>query len=402
MAADASNLNKSLDELTTALCDAYDSLVAPKQVYRNHNNKLFLALRAHARGLVGLYDAVAALRDRFNPLYCTDTDLYDAMKIVGADTVSGVGSLLRITIKNKHTTDAKTLAPGVYKYTSVLGDVFNFTLETEWYFEPQEERLVQAVSVEKGARPVSDNTVISVSREDGAEVSYTFGFSCSDNSGSLGYGDETPDELRQRILYDADRQDNIKEIQLKIRNLPSILECNVVFNDSTTKLTYDGVLMKPREILIVITGSPSPDIANIVCEDVVYNTTQVDLHNVVFYNNACYINERYPVYFMYHRFLDFSLRVTYRYEPNKVNTAQVENAINALYKKYKKMATHIDVFSEKDGYDTLAELSLPGVTIVDVNVYDSTNTAVGYVEIPKTRLANLTSVGYLALPVEGP
>jgi hypothetical protein len=384
--------SKSIDEETTELADVYDGLIAPKKIWRNHNNKIYLILRAYAAGKAGLNDVAFALRNRFDPLYCDDLDLYSTAKLVGTDFEKGSGSLLRITVFNKDTEEQKVFAAGVYTYQSATGMVFSFEAADDYSFGPEETKIVFAISRSKGRYEVNSNADIKVYRSDGAVIDAAFVFSCEDNSGRLGYPDEDAFNFRTRILNDADRQDHIKELELAIRNLPNIFECSLKFNGKTEVAEYDGIALQPRELLVTITGVPTSEIARLVVEEVCYATHKINDAQVVYYENSLYVDGKYPVYFKYHGKTDFSLSVTYQYDSTKLKAAQVENAINTLFKPYTQMVTHIDTFSEETAYKALSALNMPNVKILDADVLDSSGEGVPYVRIPVTRLPHLTGI----------
>jgi hypothetical protein len=394
-------ISKSIDEELTELSDMYDSLVQPKKLYRNHNNKVYLALRAFAAGKVGLVDAALALHNRHDPRYCDDLDLYSTAKIVGTEFKQGAGSLVRITILNKDTAEAKVLKAGVYHYQSTSGMTFSFQVQNDYAFDPEESKTVFAISREKGSFPIANNVHITLFRSDGDRIDSSFIFSCEDNTGQLGYPDEDAFEFRSRLLNDANRHDHLKELELKIRNLPNIFECNLKFNETDETQEYDGIPLAPRELLVIITGVPTDQVAELVVKDVLYKTHQVDPDNVVYYYNDIYIQGKYPVYFTYHDKTDFSLSITYQYDRDKLKSSQVEDAINSLFKPYKRMVTHIDTFSEEDAYKVLSALQLPNVKVLDANVFDSLDDEVPYVRIPKTRLAHLTNVVFTSIETGG-
>jgi hypothetical protein len=384
--------SKSIDEETTELADVYDGLIAPKKIWRDHNNKLYLILRAYAAGKVGLNDVALALRSRFDPLYCDDLDLYSTAKLVGTDFKEGTGSLLRITIVNKDTEEQKTLAAGIYNYQSATGMVFSFEVAGDYVFDPEETKTVFAISRSKGSYEVGANSDIRLYRSDSTAIDGAFVFSCEDNSTHLGYLDEDAFDFRVRILNDADRQDHIKELELAIRNLPNIFECNLTFNGKTELVEYDGVTLQPKELLIVITGVPTSEIAKLVVEEVCYVTHKISDEQVVYYENPLYVDGKYPVYFKYHDKTDFSLSITYQYDSTKLKPAQVEDAINTLFKPYTQMVTHIDVFSEEIAYKILSALNMPNVKILDADVLDTGGGEVPYIRIPATRLPHLTGI----------
>jgi len=383
---------KSIDEETTELADVYDELVKPKKIFRNNDNKLYLVLRAYAAGKVGLTDAALALHQRFDPFFCDDIDLYSIAKLVGTEFKQGTGSILCITIFNKSLSDNKILASGTYNYISTSGMLFSFALPNDWEFSPNETRVVMAISREKGSFLVNDNEKITLYRSDSGSIDSAFTFSCTDNTGQLGYPDETPFDFRMRVLNDANRQDHIRELELKIRNLPNIFECNIVINDDVIPQEYDGLTLAPKELLITITGVPTDDIAKLVCGHVIYDTHQVDPDNVVYYRNELFLNGRRPVYFRYHDTTDFSLSITYQYDATKLKSSQVEDAISNLFKPYTKMVTHQDTFTEEDIYKTLKSLNLPNVKILSAGITNSNNEQVSYIRVPKTKLPRLTNI----------
>jgi hypothetical protein len=383
---------KSIDEETTELADVYDGLIAPKKLWRNHNNKLYLILRAYAAGKVGLNDVALALRNRFHPLYCDDLDLYSTAKIVGTEPKQGTGSLLRITARNKDTEEQKVFAAGTYNYQSATGMVFSFEAADDRVFDPEDARVIFAISQAKGRYEVTANADIQLYRSDNKAIDGAFVFSCEDNSGSLGYPDEDAFDFRTRIVHDADRQDHIKELELAIRSLPNIFECNLLFNGTTDPVTYDGLTLQPRELLITLTGVPTGRIAEIVAGEVCYATHKIDDAQVVYYNSPLYAGGKYPVYFKYHDKTEFSLAITYQYDSTRLEPVQIEDAINALFKPYTSMVTHLDIFGEEMAYSVLSSLNLPNVKILDVNIVNDSGEEVPYVRIPATRLPCLTGI----------
>jgi hypothetical protein len=387
----------SLDEITTGMVDVYDGLIAPKKVYRNNHNKLYLVFKSIAAGYTKIIDAALALRYRFNPLYCDDADLYSTSAMVGTQMKLGTGSLLWITITNS-SDQQNTLPSGTYRYTSSSGMDFTFQQSIDALYDGLEARMVTAVSVEKGAYPVTGVQSMAIRRDDGGDIPADFVFSCQDNSGQLGYGDETPFEFRQRILSDADRQDHLKELELKIRNLPNIFECNLILNTEATVETYDGITLQPFELLIVVTGSPTDDMARLVAQDCLYATNSDTAHpeQVVYYANDLYHNGKYAVYYHLHKTTDFTLDITYQYDRLKLRDEQVEDAINLLLNRYRRMVTHVDTITEATIYNTLSVLNLPNVSILDVNI-GFEGAPVSYLRVPRTRMPNLTSVTFTAV-----
>jgi hypothetical protein len=392
---------KSIDEETTELADVYDGLITPDKIWRNHNNKIYLILRAYAAGKVGLNDVALALRNRFDPLYCDDIDLYSTAKLVGTDYKKGTGSLLRITVFNKDTEEQEIFAAGVYNYQSATGMVFSFEAANDYSFDPEETKVVFAISQAKGSYEVNANADIKLYRSDGAAIDGAFVFSCEDNAGQLGYPDEDAFDFRTRILNDADRQDHIKELELAIRNLPNIFECNLTFNGKIEPVDYDGLTLQPKELLITITGVPTNKLAELVVEEVCYSTHKINDSQAVYYENSLYAGGKYPVYFKYHDTTNFSLAITYQYDSTKLKPVQIEDRIHTLFKPYTQMVTHIDTFGEETAYKVLSALNLPNVKVLDANVFDSSGTDVPYIRIPATRLPHLTGIVFTPIDTGG-
>jgi hypothetical protein len=303
-------------------------------------------------------------------------------------------------IQNKDSSEERTFYAGAYCYLSSMGMIFSFQVANDVLFSAQEQRIVSAISSEKGSFPVSENARIKLYRPDGEAISSSFVFSCEDNSGQLGYPDEDNFAFRQRIVHDSDRQDHIKELELKIGNLPNIFECNLVMNEDIQPVEYDGITLAPKELLIMITGVPTDEIARLVVDEVLYTTHQFPEYpeNVVYYENPLYINGRYPVYFKYHDFSDFSLEITYRYDKTILKDAQVEAALQKLLAHYSHPVKHVDVISERDIYGTLSNLNLAKVIVMDVNIKVG-DVHVPYLAIPKTRLPHLTGITFTAVEV---
>jgi hypothetical protein len=391
---------KSGDEITSELTDIYEALLQeatgkPVRVYRSNNNKAYLVFRALAEGFKTLLDAVIALRGRFNPELCDEADLYGAAKLTGTEMRKGSGSVLQITVTNEGETEQRVLPQGEYRYMSASGMVFTFNCAGDMLLDPGGQKSVLAVSGSIGSYHVGDIADMAVSRVDGGPVDPLLHFSCPDNSGLLGYPDEDLFTFRQRILHDAERQDAVKETELKIRNLPGILECSLVFNQNNHETVYDGLTLKPMELLIVITGAPDSAIAEIVASNVIYQTHAVSPEQVVYYENDCYIGGRFPVYFMFHGKADFSLEITYRYDSRYQQPLQIENDVRSALAALKNMSTYVEIINEEAVYSRLSNLNIGSLRILNIDILVE-GESVPYFETPKTRLPNLTGILFTA------
>ncbi len=389
----ATLFSKSIDEILTLMADVYDGLITPKKLYRNNNNKIWLVFQGIAAGYNVIQDAILALHNRFIPEYCAEEDLYSTAKLVGTEFKAGSGSLLSITITNNDTTTEKTLLAGVYSYTSVTGAIFTFELTIDLLLDALATQAVTAISQLKGAFPVSAVAAMVINRVDFDPIDPAFGFSCVSNAAQLGYPDETPWDFRQRILTDTTRQDIIKEMELAIRNLPEIFECDIVFNASSVSAVYDGITLTPYQMLITLTGAPTNNVALEVASRVVYHTKQIDPDDVVYYYEDHYIDGRYPVYFMYHAHQDFTVEVDYRYDGTKILQTTAETAMNTALDAYRNSNQRIGTLTEDIVYNLLKSLALPSVLILNVDLLVAA-VPVPYIDVPKTRLLNLTAATF--------
>lgn len=384
-------LSKSIDEMLELMANAYDALIAPKRIYRNDKNKIWLMFRGNAAGYSVIQDSALALHDRFDPEKSADEDLYSTAKMVGTEFKEGSGSLLQIIATNNDSVLAKILTVGVYNYLSTNGDIFSFTVSVEISIPASGTKQISAMSVEKGSFLVSANSNISVSRQDGIAIDGSIGFSCLDNAGSLGYPDETPWDFRVRILEDTDRQDAINELELKIRNLPNILECNLVFNQYAENIVYDGITLLPYHLLIVVTGAPDDSLAKAVVSSTIHHTKMVDPLKVVHFYDSHYIDGACPVYYTNHLSADFALEITYRYDGTKIREGSVELQVNTALNVYRNSTQHVDTLVESDVYNLINALGMPSVKVLNIDILVS-GVPVSYFNINKTRALNLTGV----------
>lgn len=388
---------KSIDEILTLMADTWDNLTTPFRIFRNNNNKLWLVFRAIAAGYVIIQDVSMALHSRFDPEQCADEDLASTAKMVGTQFKVGSGSLLRITVTNNDA-GSKTLPAGQYKYTSVNGDVFLFTLAVDLTLATLATAVIAAMSQAKGAFAVSAVTSITPIRIDGTALDSALTFSCADNSGTLGYPDESPFDFRTRILGDTNRQDAIAELELAIRNLPGILECNVVFNPNNIDTTYDSIVVGPYQILIILTGSPDDTLATLVVDSTINSTKMVDAGKAVHYYDAHYLGGAYPVYYTNHLTTNFTLGISYRFDSSRISQIAAEANLTKALNVYRYMSQHMDILTEEDVYALLSLIGGASVRVVNVDILVG-GSAVSFLSIPKTRMANLTAVTFTGTDV---
>jgi hypothetical protein len=390
---------QSVDEITGELADVYDAFIAPKKIWRNHNNKLYLALRSIAAGYKRLTTAVLALRNRFDPRYCTNEDLIGTMLMVGETVTPGKKSILKVMVFNDSASENITLEAGTYRYVTASGDIFSSVLAADALFAPGAVEVMLFASADIGSFPVSDIASIKLARQDGKTIDPNLSFSCLDNAGSLGRAEESLSSVRQRILNDDDRQDAIKELEQAIKSIASIYECNLIFNSGSTDYEYDGVTLAPYELLIIITGVPSEELADAVVKNTFYATHMVTPDMVVYHYNDLLAGGKHPVYYKFHDKEQFYLFVSYRYSSVYLQRLQIEAEINRVFAKYKSYLTHIDAVTEDMLYNDLAALKLPGFRVTKIYIQqmqDGDLVAVPSVDVSKTRLPELQTITYYA------
>jgi hypothetical protein len=390
---------KSIDEITGELADVYDSFIAPKKVWRNNNNKLYLIFRSIAAGQKKLLDSMLALRNRFNPQYCDDADLPGSMLMVGETRIPGKKSILKVVITNGSAEETAVLAAGEYRYASVSGEIFTGALENDVLFAPLAVQAFMLASGHAGAFPVSDIENLKISRSDGKKTDPALSFSCLDNAGSLGREEESLASVRRRILNDSGRQDSIRELELAIKSIASVYECGLMYNAGTEDREYDGVILAPRELLIIITGVPTDELAAEVARYPIYTTHMVTPDKVVYYYNKLLAGGRYPVYYKFHDKTPFYLFVSYKYSSAYLRKEQVEAQIGAAFAKYKNYLTHIDAVLEPMLYEDLAQVNIPAFSVIKIYIQvmqDGELVSVPSVEVPLTRLPELQSITYYA------
>jgi hypothetical protein len=390
---------KTIDEETTGLCDAFDADIAPKSIWRNNNNKLYLILKSIGAGFSKLRDVIIALKYRFDPRYCSDDDLESTMLITGTKKISGKASMLRVIAYNNDLALPYTLPAGTYRYTSTNGDEFTCMLSQEASVAPQSFVVMVFVSVSQGSFPVSGEANASIATDEGYEIPQAFSFEALDNSGMLGRQEETMFECRQRLLTDTTRHDSLKELEAELNALPTIYGCNLMFNPTDEDKTLeDGSVLAPYELLIMITGSATDELASIVLSHEIYKTHMTNAEQVVWYKNPLFVGGKYPVYYATHAKRRFWLTVYYAYDTGLKTDSQVEAAFNALLAKYKVMTEHVDAITEPMLYEALQNHGIVGVTLLKVYIQDLVDgelVTVPYVQVPRLMVPELQEVAFV-------
>lgn len=405
------NINSSLDEILSELGDSFDADIATSQrkIVRSTANKIWLILRAFARGLYGLYQVVAALRYRFDPLYCTDEELESTMRITGTTLKTGKATLLTVIIWNNNLVETKTFSAGQYAYISVSGVTFLLDSQEEIVIPPNsfmKRDFYSSLggSPYKGIFPVSENSNITITNTEGTNIDSDFSFSCEDNEAQLGYIDESLYEVRQRILTDNRRQEILHILEERLTDLPNIHECCLIGNNTLTPINSpylqdDGetyLQIMPQSILVVVTGSPTSDFAKeflSLCPFITTIPEGVSDYGTVYYESNIYVDGQFPVHFIKHKIEYFDIIIRYGYSARQVATVTIENILRELLKPLKASTKYKELITVEEVSRLISTYQNPAIRILSIN-FSYRGNIVNYKKFNKTQIARLNSVSF--------
>lgn len=379
---------KTFDTILTTICDSFDSLISPRTLARSNTNIIYLIFKAAAKGYEIINNVCVVLSNKFDPLYCSDDDLNSSANIVGTERNQGSASGLHITVTNNGSV-AVTLLAGLYYYA--LDD------DTKFEFEVMENTTIAsgsyvsfiAMSEEIGQFPVTAQAKITVTSEQ--PISSDLVFSCADNTALLGISEETDLEFRERINSETDRQNSMVELESEIRNLPYIFDCKVKFNPTNTEMEYDGYTIPAYTLAIFYSGEVKKEIAEKVCEKIICPTLQTVDSVEVFYENDIFIGGKHGVNLIPFAKTQYGVELIYKINNTYANEYDIQNEIRtALFNTFVS-EKHVDYIKEDDFYNAIEALDITGIELLGVNLkYNNSN--VNYIEIPSSRIPELTNV----------
>ena len=384
------------NEALTQICDWFDSVIAPRTIARTNTNIIYLIFKAFAKAWEVINNTCVELNDKFDPANCTDSDLESIAFLVGTERIGGSSSGLLVTVVN-NASEAVYLPAGTYTYALDEDTSFSATFTADKLVESESSIQITFLSADKGSFPVTSQQDISLTAVDlnGDEITIpdTFSFANADNSQLLGYADETDLEFRKRIIEDTDRQDVITEIKNKIKSLPYVFDCDIKFNDNPVEQSYDGYVIPPYYMLLMVSGDIKDEIAEIVASKGVYPTVQTDADSYAIYQNDVFADGQYKVWITPYRKYDFSVDVAFYADENFISSTQAEEKIRKGLFNAINGNRHIDVITENDIFDYINALNITGVKVLGVNINDpSGSTNKNYITFQKTRIPNLTAV----------
>lgn len=384
------------NEALTQICDWFDSVIAPRTIARTNTNIVYLIFKAFAKAWEVINNTCVELNDKFDPANCTDSDLESIAFLVGTERIGGSSSGLLVTVVN-NASEAVYLPAGTYTYALDEDTSFSATFTADKLVESESSIQITFLSADKGSFPVTSQQDISLTAVDlnGDEITIpdTFSFANADNSQLLGYADETDLEFRKRIIEDTDRQDVITEIKNKIKSLPYVFDCDIKFNDNPVEQSYDGYVIPPYYMLLMVSGDIKDEIAEIVASKGVYPTVQTDADSYAVYQNDVFADGQYKVWITPYRKYDFSVDVAFYADENFISSTQAEEKIRKGLFNAINGNRHIDVITENDIFGYINALNITGVKVLGVNINDpSGSTNKNYITFQKTRIPNLTAV----------
>lgn len=379
---------KTFDTILTTICDSFDSLIAPRTIARSNTNIIYLIFKAAAKGYEIINNVCVVLSNKFDPLYCSEDDLISSANIVGTERHKGSATGLHITVTNNGSASV-TLLAGLYTYA--LDD------DTKFEFEVMENTVIAsgshisfiAMSEKIGRYPVTAQTTITVTSEQ--PVSSDLVFSCTDNATLLGISEETDLEFRERINSKTDRQNSMVELESEIRNLPYIFDCKVKFNPKSTEIEYDGYTIPAYTLAIFYSGEVKKEIAEKVCEKIICPTLQTSDSVEVFYENDIFIGGKHGVHLIPFAKTQYAVELIYKINKTYANEYDIQNEIRTVLFNTFVSEKHVDYIKEDDFYNAVEALGITGIELLGVNLkYNNSN--VSYIEIPSSRIPELTNV----------
>ena len=387
---------KTFDTILTGICDSFDALISPKKIARTNTNIIYLIFKAISKGLEIINNVCVVLSNKFDPKTCSEEDLISSASIVGTERYAGSASGLRITITNNGEVSA-VLKAGIYTYALDDDTKFEFEVMNDTTIASGQYVSFIAMSNNIGSYPVTEQTKITV--ESVQPIPSAFTFSCGNNSALLGTTEETLLEFRKRILTKTDRQNAFVELEDEIKNLPYIFDCKIKFNNTIAEEEYDGITIPAFTALICYSGEIKKELAEKVCSKIICPTLQTENSVAVQYEDPIFINGSHTVYFTPFNKTQYGVEIIYKINNTYANDYDIQNEIRTVLFNRFVSEVHVDYVKEDDVYNLIEGLEISGIELLGVNLkYNGNN--VNYIEIPETRIPELTQVTFTTVSQE--
>lgn len=382
----------TFNEILTKLCDDFDELILPRKIARSNTNIIYLLFKAIAKGYEIINNVCVVLSNKFDPASCSEEDLVSVASLVGTEKLKGSASGLEIIIKNTGTSTATMLA-GTYRYKLDDDTSFIFELIEDLTLTAGSTSSIISMSEYIGTYPVTEQAEITVTSESSNEIPSVIKFSCLNNAGLLGTPAETNLAFRERILTDVTRQNTIKELELKLKNLPYLYDAKIIFNDTTESVAVGSYTLPPFYMLIFFSGSVRTEIAEVVAEGAVYPTLETNDSIELQYVSDVFANGYYPVYVVPFERLNYVIDVDCDVDTTYISLEKAHSEIEAFLESNFRTQIHKDYVKEEDIYNKLKELNVSGINILNIEIKYN-NAVVPYIAVPPSAIPYLQDVTF--------
>lgn len=381
----------TFNEILTKLCDDFDELISPRKIARSNTNIIYLLFKAISKGYEIINNVCVVLSNKFDPANCSEEDLVSVAYLVGTEKLEGSASGLEIVIRNTGVSSATVLA-GTYKYQLDDDTAFIFELIEDLPLTSGSTSSVISMSEHIGTYPVTAQGGIEVTSETNT-IPSTIKFSCLDNAGLLGTPAETNLAFRERILTDTTRQNTLKELELKLKNLPYLYDAKVIFNDTTEPIAVGSYTLPPFYMLIFFSGSIRSEIAEVVAEGAVYPTLETSESIELRYMNDVFANGYYPVYVVPFDTLNYVIDVDCDVDTTYISIEKARAEIKSFLESNFRVRIHKDYVKEEEIYNKLKELNISGINILNIEIKYN-NAVVPYIAVPPSAIPYLYDVTF--------
>lgn len=380
----------TFNEILTKLCDDFDELIAPRRIARANTNIIYLLFKAIAKGYEIINSVCVVLDNKFDPAYCSSEDLESVATLVGTNRYEGSATGLYIIVTNNGETTA-TLLQGTYYYKLDDNTTFYFDVLEDTSIEAGSFATFIAMSQSIGSYPVTAQNTIDVTSN--RPIASGIEFSCLDNTDLLGTQRETDLEFRKRILSGVDNQDNIIELENKLKNLPYLFDARCIFNNTSGAEPYDGLSIPAFTLAIFYSGMPRNEIAQVVASKIICPTVSTNDSVELTYENDVFISGEYTVNIIPFKEtlfdIDVMLKVDTRYAEVDTVKAEIRKALVTAFTSM----VHKDYVKENDIYNIIEDLNIAGVTLLGANLMYN-GSEVEYIAVPLSRIPKLENVTF--------
>ena len=382
---------KSFDTILTQMCDDFDYLISPKKIARSNTNIIYLLFKAIAKGYEVINNVCVVLSNKFNPAKCSEEDLVSVASLVGTERRQGSATGLHIVVTNTSETQA-TLEAGIYNYALNDDVSFEFEVTQSTVIGAGNSVSYIAMSDSIGRYPVTAQSSIEVTSEQ--TISSDLEFSCTDNANLLGNEEESILDFRRRILNTYDRQNGIVELEEYLRNLPYLFDCKVRYNQTDYDIVVDEIVIPPMTCAIFFSGEIKNEIAEMVCDHIICPTVQTQDSVEVRYNNSIFAGGYYAVNLIPFAKLLYTVDIIYHINSEYVNVYDAKQKLEKALLTALVAERHVDTVKEDDIYNVIEATDFTGIDVLAVNLKVN-GTAVDYIDVPASRIAELTHVNFI-------